>query len=53
MSLATGSTTSFLPVANSWSEMTDPDLVDNLGMQERARQEVLWEIVSSEERCVH
>lgn len=53
MSAATGSAASFLPVANTWSEMTDPDLVDNLGMQERTRQEVLWEIVSSEERCVY
>lgn len=53
MSAVIGSTTSSLPVANTWSEMTDPDLVDNLGMQERTRQEVLWEIVSSEERCVY
>ncbi|KAE8540631.1 hypothetical protein D1P53_002995 [Cryptococcus gattii VGV] len=53
MSAATGSTASSLPVANTWSEMTDPDLVDNLGMQERTRQEVLWEIVSSEERYLN
>ncbi|KAE8233150.1 hypothetical protein CF326_g1809 [Tilletia indica] len=37
----------------SWSEMTEDDLVMNLGPRERTRQEVLWEIVASEERYVH
>lgn len=36
----------------SWSEMTQDDLVCNLGARERTRQEVLWEIVASEERYV-
>ncbi|PWN48304.1 Dbl homology domain-containing protein [Violaceomyces palustris] len=36
----------------SWSEMTQEDLVANLGPRERTRQEVLWEIVASEERYV-
>lgn len=36
----------------SWSEMTQDDLVSNLGTRERTRQEVLWEIVASEERYV-
>jgi hypothetical protein len=38
--------------APSWSEMTQEDLVSNLGARERTRQEVLWEIVASEERYV-
>ncbi|PWN39640.1 hypothetical protein IE81DRAFT_317703 [Ceraceosorus guamensis] len=45
-SAATGS-------APSWSQMTQRDLVDNLGPRERTRQEVLWEIVASEERYVN
>jgi hypothetical protein len=36
----------------SWSEGAEDDLVSNLGPRERTRQEVLWEIVASEERCV-
>lgn len=36
----------------SWSELTEVDLVANLGSRERTRQEVLLEIVSSEERYV-
>ncbi|KAH9825103.1 hypothetical protein DFH28DRAFT_1117269 [Melampsora americana] len=36
----------------TWSEMTDMDLVENLSGRERTRQEVLWEIVASEERYV-
>lgn len=36
----------------TWSEMTDLDLVENLSGRERTRQEVLWEIVASEERYV-
>jgi hypothetical protein len=34
----------------SWTGMTEVDLVANLSVQERTRQEVLYEIVSSEER---
>ncbi len=37
----------------SWSEGAEEDLVSNLGQRERTRQEVLWEIVASEERFVH
>ncbi|EST05826.2 Dbl homology (DH) domain protein [Kalmanozyma brasiliensis GHG001] len=37
----------------TWSEMTHEDLVRNLGPRERTRQEVLWEIVASEERYVN
>jgi hypothetical protein len=40
---------SFLPPA-CWSESVSEDLVANLGPSERARQEILWEIVASEER---
>ncbi|KAL5490283.1 hypothetical protein ACEPAI_5116 [Sanghuangporus weigelae] len=36
----------------SWSEAAEEDLVSNLGPRERTRQEVLWEIVASEERYV-
>ncbi|GAC98750.1 ROM1/2 protein [Pseudozyma hubeiensis SY62] len=36
----------------TWSEMTHQELVRNLGPRERTRQEVLWEIVASEERYV-
>ncbi|KAI0318640.1 Dbl domain-containing protein [Amylostereum chailletii] len=42
---------SVLPPA-SWSEGAEEDLVSNLGPRERTRQEVLWEIVASEERYV-
>jgi hypothetical protein len=45
------STASVLPPA-SWSEGAEEDLVTHLGPRERTRQEVLWEIVASEERCV-
>lgn len=38
--------------AASWSEVTEGDLVSNLGSRERTRQEVLFEIISSEERYV-
>jgi hypothetical protein len=38
--------------AQSWSEVTEEDLVSNLGSRERTRQEVLFEIISSEERWV-
>ena len=40
---------SVLP-AGSWSEGVEEDLVTRLGSHERTRQEVLWEIVASEER---
>lgn len=36
--------------APSWSAAAEEDLVCNLGPRERTRQEVLWEIVASEER---
>lgn len=36
--------------AQSWSEGAEEDLVSNIGQRERTRQEVLWEIVASEER---
>lgn len=36
----------------TWSEMVNEDLVDNLGAREKTRQEVLYEIVASEERFV-
>ena len=45
------SSTRILAVA-SWSEGAEDDLVSNLGPRERTRQEVLWEIVASEERYV-
>ncbi|KAL0947002.1 hypothetical protein HGRIS_013147 [Hohenbuehelia grisea] len=38
--------------ATSWSEVTEEDLVSNIGARERTRQEVLFEIISSEERYV-
>ncbi|KAG6911466.1 hypothetical protein DXG01_014540 [Tephrocybe rancida] len=38
--------------AASWSEVTTEDLVTNIGSRERTRQEVLFEIISSEERYV-
>jgi hypothetical protein len=43
---------SYFPAPNSWSEMAEDDLIANLGPKERTRQEVLYEIVSSEERYV-
>jgi len=46
------STRSYLPPPNSWSEMAEEELIANLGPRERTRQEVLFEIVSSEERFV-
>lgn len=44
------SSKSYLPPPNSWSEMAADDLIANIGPRERTRQEVLYEIVSSEER---
>ncbi|WRT65794.1 uncharacterized protein IL334_002743 [Kwoniella shivajii] len=52
MSTGATSTMSYLPQLNSWSEMAEDELIANLGPKERTRQEVLWEIVSSEERYV-
>ncbi|KAG5653972.1 hypothetical protein H0H81_008840 [Sphagnurus paluster] len=49
MSSASGSR---ILAATSWSEVTEEDLVSNLGSRERTRQEVLFEIISSEERHV-
>ncbi|WVF65884.1 hypothetical protein IAT40_000621 [Kwoniella sp. CBS 6097] len=43
---------SYIAPPNSWSEMAEEELIANLGPKERTRQEVLWEIVSSEERYV-
>jgi hypothetical protein len=40
----------YLPLQQSWTNMAEDDLINNLGPRERTRQEVLWEIVSSEER---
>ncbi|KAK4052860.1 hypothetical protein OIO90_004136 [Microbotryomycetes sp. JL221] len=36
--------------AVTWSQLVRPELVENLSDRERARQEILWEMVSSEER---
>lgn len=41
---------SYIPLPESWSAAMDEELIANLGPRERARQEVLWEIVNSEER---
>jgi hypothetical protein len=38
--------------AQSWSEVAEDDLVSNIGSRERTRQEVLFEIIQSEERYV-
>lgn len=38
--------------ATSWSEVAEDDLVSNIGSRERTRQEVLFEIIQSEERYV-
>lgn len=37
---------------DSWGEAAEDDLVKNIGSRERTRQEVLWEIVASEQRWV-
>lgn len=58
MSAVTGTTggggggSSYLGSHSNWSQLADDDLLMNLSPRERTRQEVLWEIVSSEERCV-
>ncbi|BGP21200.1 DH domain containing protein [Rhodotorula toruloides] len=36
----------------TWSEMAHRELVANLSPRERTRQEILWEVVASEERYV-
>lgn len=41
---------SYLPQPESWSAIMDEELIANLGPRERARQEVLWEIINSEEK---
>ncbi|KAJ3839819.1 hypothetical protein F5878DRAFT_100608 [Lentinula raphanica] len=51
-STSTAASGSRILSATSWSEVTEEDLVLNLGSRERTRQEVLFEIISSEERYV-
>lgn len=46
----TNNSSSRILATASWSEGAEEDLVSNLGPRERTRQEVLWEIVASEER---
>lgn len=44
---------STMPTApTTWSEMAHQELVVNLSARERTRQEILWEVVASEERLV-
>ncbi|CDZ97204.1 Dbl homology (DH) domain [Phaffia rhodozyma] len=43
---------SFVSAPENWSQWADEDLLMNLGPRERTRQEVLWEIVRSEDRYV-
>ena len=51
-STQSANTASRILATASWSEAAEEDLVSNLGPRERTRQEVLWEIVASEERYV-
>ncbi|KAK7014913.1 DH domain-containing protein [Favolaschia claudopus] len=51
-SMSNNTSGSRILAAQSWSEVTEEDLVSNLGSRERTRQEVLFEIISSEERYV-
>lgn len=51
-SLASDEEKEYCKSRQSWTGMTEVDLVANLSVQERTRQEVLYEIVSSEERYV-
>lgn len=44
------SSAGYLPMPECWSAAMDDELIANLGPRERARQEVLWEIVNSEEK---
>jgi len=50
--MSTNTSGSRILAATSWSEVTEDDLVSNIGSRERTRQEVLFEIIQSEERCV-
>jgi hypothetical protein len=43
--------TSVIPPVG-WSEGAEGSLVSNLSAHERTRQEVLWEVIASEERYV-
>lgn len=47
------SSSSRILAATSWSQVAEEDLVTHLGQRERTRQEVLFEIISSEERYVN
>lgn len=49
-SMVSGEDQEYCKSRQSWTGMTEVDLVANLSAQERTRQEVLFEIVSSEER---
>lgn len=49
-SLSSPSDDDFVPSLASWSAFTEENLVVNINSRERTRQEVLYEIVSSEER---
>ncbi|KAJ3499566.1 hypothetical protein NLJ89_g10089 [Agrocybe chaxingu] len=51
-SMSNNTSGSKILAAASWSEVTEDDLVSNLGSRERTRQEVLFEIISSEDRYV-
>ncbi|KAF8902056.1 hypothetical protein CPB84DRAFT_1729217 [Gymnopilus junonius] len=50
--MSNNTSTTHILSAQSWSEVTEDDLVSHIGMRERTRQEVLFEIISSEERYV-
>jgi hypothetical protein len=49
-SISANTSGSRILAAASWSEVTEDDLVSNIGSRERTRQEVLFEIIQSEER---
>ena len=49
-SMSNNTSGSRILAAASWSEVTEDDLVSNIGSRERTRQEVLFEIISSEDR---
>lgn len=48
--ISAASAQSYFTLPESWSAAMDEELIANLGPRERARQEVLWEIVNSEEK---
>lgn len=50
--MSTSTSGSRILAAQSWSEVTEGDLVSNIGSRERTRQEVLFEIIQSEDRHV-